>query len=301
MPIDEVVLRFDPERLKLLNFCLAFIMLGIALDLRVSDFKALLKQPLATLVGVASQMVVLPALTFLLVYWLNPYHSIGLGMLLVAACPGGNVSNLLTHIAGGNVALSVSLTAINTLLAAFTTPFNFWFWSSLWAQKGVTLPNASLGFLTMFESIFTLIIMPTIFGMTIASLFPGFTQKIRRPFQWFSITFLGLFIVVTGAANFQVFLQYFIYIFFLVLLHNAVALSAGWSMGTLFRLPAQDIRTISIETGIQNSGLGLILIFNGFGGLGGMALVAAWWGVWHIISGLVLARWWQKTPLHPST
>ncbi|MEP3667356.1 MAG: bile acid:sodium symporter, partial [Roseibium sp.] len=130
--IDAVRLNFSPESLTLLNAILSIVMFSIALDLRLSDFRNLVRAPKALLTGMVSQFLVLPALTFVMLGLTNPQPSIALGLILVAACPGGNISNFITHRAGGNAALSVSMTGIATVTAILLTPFNVAFWGNLY-------------------------------------------------------------------------------------------------------------------------------------------------------------------------
>ena len=135
--IDDVVLNFSPASMSLLNVILCVVMFSIALDLRLGDFREITRNPKAFLVGVASQFVALPALTFALVWVLEPRPSIALGLMLVAACPGGNISNFLTHRARGNLALSVSMTAFAIAICPLATPFNIAFWGSLSPPMGL--------------------------------------------------------------------------------------------------------------------------------------------------------------------
>ena len=133
IPIDEVRLEFNPTTLNILNIILGFIVFGVALDIKVSDFKSLLSSPKPFIIGAASQFILFPAIAFLEVYFLHPQPSIALGILLIGACPGGNISNFMTQHAGGNVALSIALSAFSTALATVMTPFNV---SFLWIQIG---------------------------------------------------------------------------------------------------------------------------------------------------------------------
>jgi bile acid:Na+ symporter, BASS family len=270
-------------------------MFGIALDLTVADFKRLAENPMASIAGVLSQFVLLPALTFLLVLVWKPEPAMALGMLLVAACPGGNVSNFICYFAKGNAALSVTLTSISTILAIFMTPFNFAFWSSM--VPGLDAEHQIvISAWEMFIQILGIILIPLILGMAFNHFFAKATAKLRKPISILSmIIFLG-FIAMAFAKNASVFVAYFDVVMLLVFTHNAMALGMGYGVASLFRLDARDRRTIALETGIQNSGLGLVLIFNFFGGMGGMALIAAWWGIWHIISGFALALWWRSRP-----
>ena len=291
---DDIELNFSQGNLRLLNALLGFIMFGIALDLKLTDFKRLLTEPKPAFVGISSQLLLLPAVTFLLIYMVRPYPSIALGMILVAACPGGNISNFICHLSKGNVALSVTLTSITTLLAVVMTPFNFNLWGGILPETSAILQTVTLSFWDMVRTITLIIIIPIIIGVTFAYYLPAIADRIKRPIKIVSLLIFGAFIVFALKANYDVFLQSIQYIVFLVVIHNAVAFLAGYGWARITGLLGRDTKAVTIETGIQNSGLALILIFNFFGGMGGMALIAACWGVWHIIAGLVLAAVWGR-------
>ncbi len=292
--IDQIQLHFSPESLQFMNICLGFIMYGVALELEMADFQALIKNPKSTLTGVFSQFFLLPFLTFLLVVILKPYPSIGLGMILVAACPGGNISNFFSLLSKGNAALSVSLTAIATLFAIVMTPLNFAFWGGMSDVTAPLLSKISLEPIDMIKTVFVLLGLPLVLGMLTAQYLPKLTKKMLKPIRILSILFFLAFIGGAFAANFDLFLKHIHLVIFVVFIHNAVALASGFGLGTIMRLSNRDRRSITIETGIQNSGLGLILIFNFFNGMGGMAMIAAWWGVWHMASGLLIGAYWNR-------
>jgi BASS family bile acid:Na+ symporter len=293
--IDQVRLNFSSESLWVLNLCLAFIMFGVALELKVSDFKRLAQTPKISLTGLASQFLLLPFVTYLLVIIIQPQPSIALGMMLVAACPGGNISNFLSYMAKGNVALSVSLTAIGTVLAIFMTPLNLELWAGLYEPTSTLLKEVQLDAWDMFESILTLAGIPLIVGMLFTHYNPNLSAKVAKAVKPISILIFVAFVIVALTKNFDHFLNHIHLVILVVAIHNAFALSTGYFSARLMKLSVADQRTIAIETGIQNSGLGLFLIFSFFDGLGGMALVAAWWGIWHIISGLTLASFWSRS------
>ncbi len=294
LPIDSLKLNFDESSLWMLNLALAFVMFGIALELRVSDFKTVLQRPKSVLLGVIAQFLVLPALTYLLILLLEPHPSFALGMLLVACCPGGNVSNFMTHWAGGNSALSVCLTAIATLGAVIITPVNFHFWGSLYPPTETLLQAIQIDFWAMARLVGMLLGIPVLLGMALGHWYPVLAGRMARYFKIGSLLFFALLVVLALARDFDVFLDYVGLVFLLVLAHNLIALASGYSLARLFRLSQPDIKTLTIETGIQNSGLGLLLIFTFFGGLGGMALIAAFWGIWHLISGMAIAGFWSS-------
>ncbi len=293
--LDKLTLHFDQSSLLLMNICLATVMFGIALELTVDDFRRLLIEPKAIAVGLTAQVVLLPAVTFLLIYLINPTTSVALGMLLVASCPGGNLSNLYAVLAKGNGALSVSLTAMSTLLSVITTPLNFSFWAELYGQSHIGAQEINLSVEQMLITLSGVVFIPLVLGIATHHYFVRFSQRILLPIRVFSIIILMVFIVSALAANFALFLQYIHLLLLLVLAHNAVAYIAGYSLSAVFGLNTRDRKTITLETGIQNSGLALIIIFNFFDGLGGMAFLAGWWGIWDMVSGLLLAWVLSKT------
>jgi BASS family bile acid:Na+ symporter len=293
LDIDAIRINFNQDALWLLNLCLAIVMFGVALDIKPGDFKNLITNPKATLLGIFSQFILLPALTFGLILLINPYPSIALGMIMVAACPGGNISNFMTNLSGGNAALSVSLTAFATFAAIFMTPINLQFWGSLYQPTQQILETVSIDPVQIFKTIALILGVPLLLGMWWRQYRPVMAQRMSKWLKPLSILiFLG-FIAAAFAVNFEIFLETIHLVVVIVFIHNGIALGSGYLLARSFSLPKADCKTLTIETGIQNSGLGLLLIFTFFDGLGGMALVAAWWGLWHIISGLTLSFFWS--------
>ena len=292
--LDTIILDFDSDSLFFLNLTLAVIMFGVALNITVPDFLRIIKNPKSVLIGVLSQFVLLPAFTFLLVYIIQPIPSIALGMFMVAACPGGNISNFMTNYAKGNAALSVSLTAIATLLAIVMTPLNFQLWSGFYEPTASLINTISLSPLEMIKVISLLLGIPLILGMLVRNYFPKFAIKTAPFFKTGSVLFFIVLIILALSKNIDIFKNYIHYVFIIVLVHNIMAMTLGYSVATITGLSKRNRRTLAIETGIQNSGLGLLLILSFFDGLGGMALLAAFWGIWHIVSGLTIATFWSK-------
>lgn len=306
--LDHVRLNFSPSGLVFLNIALSFIMFGVALDIKVENFEEILRKPKSAIVGFISQAFLLPAFTFLLVLLLNPTPTIALGMILVAACPGGNISNFISSMARGNVALAVSLTAISTSVAIFFTPFNFALWGNLYinfynAHSAAELVRPlEIDKYQMFQTVFILLGIPVIVGLFVAKKFPKLTEKIKKPINKGSLLFFVLMVITMLSANFSQFISYVHLVFIFVLLQNGLAMATGYFFGKLNNLSQTDQRTLAIETGIHNSGLALALIFNPKifppeMELGGMAIIAAWWGIWHIISGLTIAYFWSRKPV----
>ncbi|MDF1803379.1 bile acid:sodium symporter family protein [Thalassovita sp.] len=293
--LDQVMLNFSPASLALLNAILAIVMFSIALDLKVQDFKDALKAPKPLIAGLISQFIALPALTFLLVLVAQSAPSIALGLILVAACPGGNISNFITARAGGNVALSVSMTAFATVGAVLLTPLNIGLWGYLYEPTRGLLRETHIDPVQVAITVCFMLILPLVLGITLNTRRPDISARLHRPMQTLSMLIFAGFVIAAIAANWSVFGDLAAAVILLVITHNALALSAGNMMARLCRASEFNRRAITIETGIQNSGLGLVLIFSFFGGLGGMAIVAALWGIWHAISGIALAAWLNRT------
>lgn len=303
--LDHIRLNFSPSSLHALNIAIGFVMFGVALEIKLRSFKDIFLSPKPAIIGFLSQFLFLPAITFLIIIllkdWLTP--TMALGMVLVAACPGGNISNFISSLAKGNIALSVSLTAIATVGAIFLTPLNFAFWGKLVIQfyehqaVGNLIRPIEIDVFQVFQTIFIILGIPLFLGIFINTKFPKFTDKVTGPIKKISVLIFTAIVILALAKNFNHFIHAIQYIFIIVLLHNALALTLGYSLGSIFKLNKPNRKSISIETGIQNSGLALVLIFNPkiFPPeleLGGMAIIAAWWGIWHIIAGLSIASIW---------
>ena len=303
--LDAIDVNMNKTGMDIINIVLAFVMFGVALGIKPSSFLDIVRKPKSMIVGIICQIVLLPALTFLLTItfknWISPM--IALGMILVAACPGGNISNFITSFSRGNTELSVSLTAFNTAACIVTTPLNFSFWGKMYlnfAEKRMILPDLDIPFWEIFKTIVILLGVPLLLGCLCSQYLPKLTKALKKPMQYLSIAFFIAMVVLTFGNNIDAFMKCIRYIFLIVLVHNLLALGIGFGTGTLLRVPYKDRRTLTIETGIQNSGLGLVLLFNPlifnpeiWANNGGMVVITAWWGVWHIISGLSLAWLWR--------
>lgn len=311
---EEIIRQLDALNVTmnggstLLNAVLALVMFGVALGIKPATFVDIIKNPKSIVTGIVCQMLLLPALTLVLTivmgHWISPM--IALGMILVASCPGGNISNFITSLSRGNSELSVSLTAFNTAVCVFTTPLNFAFWGKLYLNFAGKheffgeLPELQIPLGDIFQSIFIIMGIPLVLGILCGQYLPKVANFLKKPLQYLSIAVFIAMVVIIFTGNLDVFMKCIRYIFLIVLVHNLLALGIGFGTGTLFKVPYKDRRTITIETGIQNSGLGLVLLFNPaifdpviWANNGGMVVITAWWGVWHIISGLTLAYTWR--------
>ncbi|MBK7651724.1 MAG: bile acid:sodium symporter family protein [Flammeovirgaceae bacterium] len=246
---------------------------------------------------IVSQYVLLPALTIALIVIWSPPQGIALGMILVAACPGGNVSNFFSLIARGNVALSVTLTAITSVSAFLITPLSFLFWSSILPGLRDNFSVIEINFVELFFTLSAILFLPLVLGMVCAHYYPAFSEKISKPIRIISSMILVSFVLIAFWNNIGVFIERISSVFWIVLIHNGLGLFGGYYFSKLLRNTESVSRSVAIETSIQNSGLGLILIFTFFGGNGDMALVAAWWAIWHLISGFTFAYSIQRKPV----
>lgn len=297
--IDQINVTLNAGGMNTINIVLAFVMFGVALGIKPQIFAEVFQKPKSVLLGMLCQLVLLPAFTFLLAIlmgsWISPM--MGLGMILVASCPGGNISNFMSSLSKANIELSVSLTAISTALAVLLTPANFFIWGNLYlhtAKIAAEVPTLVIPIWDVFKTIFILLGIPLTLGILFSHFLPKVADKLKKPFQWVSILFFIAMVILSFAGNMDAFLKCVRYIFVVVLIHNLLALGIGFGVGTAFKVPFRDRRTLTIETGIQNSGLGLVLllgtsIFAGFPPHGGMLVITAWWGIWHIISGLTIS------------
>ena len=308
LQLDNIRINFSAGGMHVINIVLAFVMFGVALGIRPIMFKEVFRHPKSALVGLFSQIIALPAITFLLVislnHWITPM--VAMGMILVAACPGGNISNFMSQFSKANTELAISLTAISTASATFITPFNFWFWGSMYVnfvnKRAVdALQTLDIPIFQMFETVFILLGVPLILGMLTVRFFPKIAEKLKKPMQYFSLVFFVVMVALAFGNNLDLFVKYIFFVFILVFIHNTIVLGTGYGLATAFRLSDRDRRTLTIETGIQNSGLGLVLLFNPkiFPpdlAIGGMLFITAWWGIWHIVSGLSISFYWSRKP-----
>ena len=297
--IDSIQVSLNAGGMNTINIILAFVMYGVALGIKPHIFVEVFRKPKSVLLGMLCQMVLLPAFTCLLAVlltgWISPM--MGLGMILVAACPGGNISNFMSSLAKANIELSVTLTAISTALAVILTPFNFWLWGSIYLSSAAVtaeIPTLVIPLWDVFKTIFILLGVPLVLGILTSHFLPKVAEALKKPLQWLSIIIFVAMVVLSFSSNIDAFLVSVKYIFIVVFIHNFLALAIGFTVGTIGKVPFRDRRTLTIETGIQNSGLGLALmlgttLFAGFPPHGGMLVITAWWGIWHIISGLTVA------------
>lgn len=289
MVIETGQVYYNANSQWMLNLVLASMILGVALDINWRDFKAVIKMPKAIAAGLSAQFIALPAITTLLTMLLDLPAGIELGMILVACCPGGAISNFVTHLAHGNTALSISMTAMASALAIFMLPLNFVFWSGINPDTAIMMKSIDVSGVALFFNLFYVLAIPLIIGLLIKNKLPKFAKTLHNILKITSLLALIAFISIAVLKNQSAFMAHFSLIFIIVLSHNAIALLLGFGAGKLSQLSIRDTKAITIEVGMQNSSLAIAIVFTQFNGEAGMALISAFWGTWHIVSGLLIA------------
>jgi len=267
---------------------LAVMMFAVALGLRPAHFTFFKTDPKHYMAGVLAQILGLPLLTLGLVYLLNPIPSLALGMILVASCPGGNISNILTLFARGNTALSVSLTATSSLAAAFITPISILFWLSLYPPTRSLLTSINFDVWAFLLQTLMILAVPICLGMLVAWKAPKLAARIQKPLALISASLLILLILFGFFKYRDIIPQMFLLVVPLVIIHNACALALGYMSGLVTRADTPTRRALTFEVGIQNSALAFVILVTQISGLGGAAILVATWGLWHIIAGGVI-------------
>lgn len=292
--LDDVRVHFNPNQLLFLNLALGFLMFSVSFDINLRDFKSVVANPRALIVGLVCQYFLFPILTMAMIYVVRPEATVALGLVLVSACPSGNMANFMTNYAKGNISLSVSLNSVITLGAAFSTPLVFHFWSQFLPDKSSVASEIQIPFIDMVTIIAQVIVLPLVIGLSLRHYFPSAMSRIKKTVSVMAL--LLFFGIVAGAiaGNWQNIKEHLSKVFLWVAIHNAIALLMGYFFARAARLSVTDCRTIAFECGIHNTLLGLILIFNFFGGIGGMAMIAAWWGIWDLIVAFSLASYWRR-------
>ena len=278
----------------ILSLVLATMVFSVALELRVADFARVAQSPRAVICGLVPQFVLLPGATWLATLALDLPPNTEAAMILVAACPGGSLSNVITHLGRGNTALSVSISAVASVMALVLTPFNFtWMVSTNPATAG-WLRELAIDPSGIWWSLLGLLALPMTIGLIVGHRFPALTERFRKPLGSFSLLALLAFIALGLVRERQLLTAQIVPPFVIVVLHNAAGLALGWLCALAFRVAERDRRAVIIEGGMQNSGLALGIIAVQFNADLGMVIIASLWGIWHIVSGLTLAALWRN-------
>lgn len=273
---------------------LATMVYAVSLDLKIADFRYVARHPLAVGIGLVAQFILLPAATWIVTMLIDLPPATEAAMILVAACPGGALSNVITALGRGNLALSLSISAVSNVLALALTPLNFTLMISANPDTAAWARSISVDPLELIASLVLVLAIPMSAAMLTARHAPGAAARIRRPLGRFAAVALGLFIVGAVAGQWKVFVVELTRTLPLVIAHNALGLLLGYLAALAAGLRAADRRAVVIEGGMQNSGLALGIIATQFGADLQMVAVAGLWGIWHIVSGGALAWVWRR-------
>lgn len=273
---------------------LFFMVFAVSLDLKVDDFRNVAKHPKAVVIGLIAQFVLLPLATLLATLWLRLPPAVEAAMLLVACCPGGALSNVVTHFARGNLALSLSISATANCIALVMTPLLFTWLISLNPETARWAVQINVSTQNLIVSLFLLLALPMSAAITFKKYAPNLSQKIRKPLENIALAGLLFFIVGAVANQWGTFVTELTRTLPIVIGHNALGLLLGAGAATLAGLSSYDKRAVVVESGMQNSGLALGIIGTQFNSDLAMIAVASLWGIWHIVSGGTLAFFWRK-------
>jgi len=260
-------------------------MFGMGLTLKPVDFQLVVKKPLPVIVGILAQFLIMPLGALLIAYLLGLPDQLAAGLVLLGSVPGGTASNVMVYLARGNLALSVAMTSLSTLLAPLATPL------ILLGLAGQWMPVDPLA---MFLSIFQVIIVPITLGIIVQKLLPTVVEKSLEIIPLISVLAIMTIVTAVVSANAPSIRTSGAIIFVAVMLHNLLGLTLGYVAAIIMKLKEGDRRAISIEVGMQNSGLGVALATAHFGPLAALPSVIG--AVWHNISGPILATYWSKKP-----
>ncbi|MBB3047591.1 BASS family bile acid:Na+ symporter [Litorivivens lipolytica] len=291
---SQVEVAFSQGNLLVLNAILAGMIFGVSLKLTTDDFVRVIRQPRAPAAGLLAQFILLPAITCLGTALAGVEPQLALGMILVASCPGGSFSNVMTWLGKASVPVSVSMTAVSSLAAIVMTPFNFTLYGYLNPMTRPLLREISLDPASLLLLVGLVLVAPLLLGMAIGKRHPVLAERADKPMRIVTLLVFLLFVVIAFAQNLDNIKEYAARILLLVVVHNFTALALGNLAGRLLKLATDERRAVTLEVGIQNTALGLSIIFTFFPEAGGMMLIAGLWSFWHLIAGLTLALIWSR-------
>ena len=271
--------------LSWINYLLMLVMFGMGLTLKLDDFKVLFTNPKNVIVGCIAQYLIMPTLAFVLSKLFGLDNALLVGVILIGACPGGTASNVITYLSKGDVALSVGMTAINTLLAPVVTPFIVYMFLNTVVEIDI---------LKMFIAIVNVVIAPIILGVIINKFFGKNVEKSITILPTVSIIAISMIVAAVVSNNASKILNTGFIIFLVVILHNLLGYVFGLLVGLLFKMENKQLKAISVEIGMQNSGLATSLAATAFAALPLAALPGAIFSVWHNISGAIIANIYSR-------
>ena len=268
-----------------INYLLMLVMFGMGLTLKLDDFTIVFKRPKDIVIGCAAQFTIMPLLAFFLGKAFGLEAGLMAGVILVGTCPGGTASNVMTYLSKGDVALSVGMTSVNTVLAPFLTPAITYL---------LLKTTVSVDVVSMFVSIIKVVIVPIALGFLINGLWGKHTEKVADVLPLVSVTAIALIVAAVVSHNSARILETGAQVFAVVILHNLLGYAVGYLLALAFRMPMSRKKALSIEIGMQNSGLATSLAGTSFPGLAMATVPGAVFSVWHNISGALLANLFRR-------
>lgn len=286
--LQDAVITVDPFVQRMLSVSLGFTMLAVSLGLKPSDFRFVRDNPKVVLIGSLAQLIALPLMTLALILLLEPTPGIALGMLIIASCPGGNISNLLTRIAHGDAAYSVSLTMVSSMFVGIALPFAIMFWTGLYTPTADLLDDIDIDRVDFIITTSIVLLVPLSTGLLLVNFRPALAAKLNKLFMPIAVGIVALLVTIGILTNTDLIADYLLSLYPLIIGYNALAFFLGFVVGKLF-LTGRKARALTFEVGIQNTGLGLIIVLAQFGGVGSTAVIVGGWSIWHMFAGLILA------------
>lgn len=301
--LDSLTVEINDAAALAVKVLTAVFLFAIALDVRIEDVRSLLRRPQLFAVGLVAQFVVLPGLAMVLIVRTDPPTSVAVGLLLLACCPAGNMSNILTHRARGDLAFSLSMTSASNALAVVVTPLAFGFWATWHADLDDAVAAVRVSGAGLLLEAALVIVAPFVAGALVAWRHPGVARRLSRYVEPAVLVLVFVLIVGAAVAGRSVLAAALPTIGPFVVALNAVALVVGYLVTRVTRLGEAAARAMTFEVAIRNTGLGLVIALAVFPSLGGVAVTVALYGLWDLVTGLLLASWWRRrdptAPLSP--
>lgn len=295
--IDQAPFQFSPTIGLAVAVMVGFLVFAVALDLTWAQFRRVLTRPKAPAIGLVAQYLMLPAVAFVVGLWTAATPSVALGLLLVACCPAGALSNYLTGVARGDVATSVSMTAVSTLFSVLVTPLLFGFWASMNPDTRAILQQIAIDPARLVMTLMIMLVIPIAAGMALRARRPASAERIRRPARRLAGVVFAVVVAMLLLGNRHVLVPFTEVALPPVLIAFAIAAALGWGLARGSGLAAAERRAVTLEVAFQNVALAVGMAVTFFPALAGAAITSILWGVTHLTLGFALAAAWQRVPL----
>jgi BASS family bile acid:Na+ symporter len=284
----------ESTRQLLLTLIVLGLVFSVALDLKPADFQRVLHNRRSVVAGLVPQFLLLPVATWLATLVLDLPPSMEAAMILVAACPGGSLSNVITHLGRGNTALSVSISAVSAVIAMVMTPFNFAWMVGTNPATAQWMRHLDIDASGVLLALLVMLGAPMALGLFVGQRYPAAAHRLKKPLSKICMLALLAFVVTALMRNWGQLVALLPLPLYVVMAHNASGLLLGWLSARGFAVSEPDKRAIVVEGGMQNSSLALGIVTVQFASDLGMLIICSLWGIWHIVSGLTMVAWWRR-------